>query len=292
MTTTTAPGWAPGLTGRRPRRSEAEIRQRMLKTATGLVGEAGLTVSLEHLSYEVVIQQADVARSAVYRVWPTKEAFFEDLLYELAGSWQGTGAFDSKTLELALSTVADRADSLASPSNRREALLEAARLGAKRNFEALAELPQWRTYVAITATVTSLPDGEFRSRLIAKLQESEARFLDTMADFYAKMAAVLGYKLRPGFNEDFRLLAAIGAAVVEGLSLRQMIAPEIASRTLWIGPFSASEESDWTIAAFGFTAIVDAMIEEDPNFDTKRIPGILADLCDDVSRLSKIQGGE
>jgi AcrR family transcriptional regulator len=245
----------------------------MLETAVELVGESGLTVGLEHLSYEVVIQRADVARSAVYRVWPTKEVFFEDLLLELAApsTWQGTGAFDQATLDLAVATVVDRVDQLSTVVGRREALLEAARLGAKRNFEALAETPHWRTYVALTATVTSLPNSDVKTKLQAKLQESEGRFLVAMAEFYTSMAHMLGYRLKPAFRDDFALLAAMGAAVIEGLGLRQIIAPEIVSKTFQMRAFGGREDVEWTVPALGFTAIVDAMIEPDPDYDASTL---------------------
>ena len=56
----------------------------MLHTATGLIDASGLTVSLDHISFEEVIQQAGVSRSAAYRRWPYKDLFFSDLLKELA----------------------------------------------------------------------------------------------------------------------------------------------------------------------------------------------------------------
>jgi AcrR family transcriptional regulator len=52
----------------------------MLDAAGAMIGRTGLTVSLEHLSFEDVIHQAGVARSAVYRRWPYKDLFFSDLL--------------------------------------------------------------------------------------------------------------------------------------------------------------------------------------------------------------------
>jgi AcrR family transcriptional regulator len=56
----------------------------MLKAAVAMVNRTGLTVSLDHISFEDVIRDADVSRSAVYRRWPYKDLFFSDLVKELA----------------------------------------------------------------------------------------------------------------------------------------------------------------------------------------------------------------
>ena len=48
------------------------------------MSQTGLTVSLDHISFEDVIRDADVSRSAVYRRWPYKDLFFSDLVKELA----------------------------------------------------------------------------------------------------------------------------------------------------------------------------------------------------------------
>ena len=56
----------------------------MLQAAVAMVNRTGLTVSLDHISLEEVIRDADVSRSAVYRRWPYKDLFFSDLVKELA----------------------------------------------------------------------------------------------------------------------------------------------------------------------------------------------------------------
>ena len=76
---------APSGLGRRARRlSDQETERRMLAAAVAMVQRTGLTVSLDHISFEDVIRDADVARSAVYRRWPYKDLFFSDLVKELA----------------------------------------------------------------------------------------------------------------------------------------------------------------------------------------------------------------
>jgi AcrR family transcriptional regulator len=73
-----------GLARRARRLPEDETERRMLRAALAMVNRAGLTVSLEHISFEEVIREADVSRSSAYRRWPHKDLFFSDLVLEVA----------------------------------------------------------------------------------------------------------------------------------------------------------------------------------------------------------------
>jgi AcrR family transcriptional regulator len=73
-----------GLARRERRLSDQETERRMLGAALAVVSRTGLTVSLDHLSFEDIIRDADVSRSAVYRRWPYKDLFFSDLVKQLA----------------------------------------------------------------------------------------------------------------------------------------------------------------------------------------------------------------
>ena len=66
----------------------------MLRAAVAMVHHAGLTVSLDHISFEDVIRDADVSRSAAYRRWPYKDLFFGDLVEELARKARHPGSCD------------------------------------------------------------------------------------------------------------------------------------------------------------------------------------------------------
>ena len=73
-----------GLARRSRRLSDRQTEERMLQAAVAMVHRTGLTVSLDHISLEEVIRDADVSRSAVYRRWPYKDLFFSDLVKQLA----------------------------------------------------------------------------------------------------------------------------------------------------------------------------------------------------------------
>lgn len=74
-------------------------------------------------------------------------------------------------------------------------------------------------------------------------------------------------------------IAAVGAAVVEGLSLRRIIAPAAVEQSFRLTAFEGSAaDQDWSVAALGFTSILSVMLEDDPDFDESRLPEIRTQL--------------
>jgi hypothetical protein len=82
-----------------------------------------------------------------------------------------------------------------------------------------------------------------------------------MAEFYNEMAQVLGLRLRPPFD-DFATLAAVGASVIEGLALRQIMTPSAVERTYTLT--ESQHTGEWSIPALRFLAIVDMIFEAVP----------------------------
>src|SRR6516162_5977794 len=108
----------PSGLGRRARRlSDQETERRMLAAAVAMVHRTGLTVSLDHISFEDVIRDADVARSAVYRRWPYKDLFFSDLVKELAKEAIPPALLDDE-YELIRRVVTEHMDWLDTPELR------------------------------------------------------------------------------------------------------------------------------------------------------------------------------
>jgi len=252
--------------------SERESKERLFQAAEEMISSTGLTVGLDHLRFEDIIQRAGVARSAAYRIFPHKEHFYADLLGRLAGpSWAGTAAWDEETIKVAAATLISHLPDMRTAEDRWRAMLDACRLGAEQNLRSLIASSHWRTYIALNATVMSMPEGGTRSTLAEALRTAEQEFLGRMASFYEALSRALGIRLRAEFGNDFRVPAAAGAAVVEGLGLRNSINPDMVERRF--ERFSAVDETlgDWSLAAIGFTAILTSMIEADPDWDPQNL---------------------
>src|SRR3984885_8325678 len=103
-------GGAQAMTARPERVPAEEYRQRMLDAGRELALEAGAALTIEHLRLEEVIQRARVPRSSVYRMWPYRGEYIDDLLCYLAGAgsfFSDRSLIDPATFSIAAQVVAD-----------------------------------------------------------------------------------------------------------------------------------------------------------------------------------------
>ena len=266
---------------RRRRLSDAETAQRMLRAATEMVGRSGLTVSLDHLSFEDVIREAGVARSAAYRRWPYKDLFFGDLLKELARAVELSSVAGRESEALVRRVIAERLDWLDTPASRRRLLVEVLRLGGEHDFEMLAGSIAWRSYLALHATVQSLPPGELRDEVAAALAESERGFLERVAASWERWAGLLGYRIRPELGISPAVVATLASATLRGLTLMAAVTPEAARQRVTADPFGTGP-AEWSLAALGAASVAATVFEEDPTvtWTEARVAAVRAALSD------------
>lgn len=262
---------APTGLGRRARRlSDRETERRMLDTALAMVNRTGLTVSLDHLSFEDVIREAGVARSAVYRHWPYKDLFFSDLVKELARAAIPAPADNAAMTGLIRQVVDERLDWLATEEGRHSLLVELIRQAAVADFERLYGSTQWRTYLALHATFLSLSGGELRDQVQRTLAESERGFIGRVAAAWREIADLFGYRLRPEANVEYETVATMASAGLRGLIVMALSTPELVTRRVRARPFLAADTADWSLPAFSAAAIATAFLEPDPTVDWTR----------------------
>jgi AcrR family transcriptional regulator len=260
-----------GLARRGRRLSDQETERRMLRTAVDMVHRDGLTVSLDHISLEEVIRDADVSRSAVYRRWPYKDLFFSDLVKELARSATPTIVDD----ELALigRIVAERLDWLGTPGLRHGLVIELIRQLARFDFEALYGSARWRTYLALHATFLSLADGQLRDQIGEALARSERDHRARVARSWELLAGLFGYRLRPELGATFETVAALLDAALRGLILQALSEPELVAHRVTASPAGAAAAEEWSLAALGAAGIALMFLEPDPaiEWDEERL---------------------
>ena len=288
MATEPRAAWRPsgpastGLARRGRRLSDHETGQRMLQAAVAMVHRTGLTVSLDHISFEDVIRDADVSRSAVYRRWPYKDLFFSDLVKELARD-ATPPAIHSDEVNLIQQIVAERLDWLKTAGGRHRLMLELFRQLSLLDFQTLCGSPQWRTYLALHATFMSLAGGELRDEVQAILAQSERDHMAAVARAWERLAALFGYRLRPGAT--FGTLATLLTATMRGLVIMALSLPELSLPELAAtgeagpareNPFGAG--GDWSLAAIGLSSTALAFLEPDPSaeWDDGRLAAVRA----------------
>jgi AcrR family transcriptional regulator len=264
----------------RPERVAAEeVRQRMLDAGRELALEAGAALTIEHLRLEEVIQRARVPRSSVYRLWPYKEQYIDDLLCYLAGpgSWfSGGQAFDPETFAIVEKIIARSRHLLGTMNGRRAVLCEVARLGAGRNYQAFSESLTWRLHMALLATLGSTRAGEARRKIAAALEDGQTRSRQSLVALYEYLKIVLGLRERdPARTVEHMVLA--GGVMIQSFALRNIqVQASVGApgadtvnellNTPIPGPGLDGEPAPWALAAYCYLALFDAFFELDPDW--------------------------
>jgi AcrR family transcriptional regulator len=246
----------------------------MLQAAAAMVHRTGLTVSLDHISLEDVIRDADVSRSAVYRRWPYKDLFFSDLVKELAKD--ATPTIVNDEVELMRRVVAEHLDWLETPELRHSLVIELFRQLALLDFQTIYGSAGWRTYIALHATCMSLADGELRDQVQEALARSEQGRTARVAEAWEQLTGLFGYRLRPELGSTFETMATLLIATLRGLIIMALSAPDIAAHRTRARPFGAAGEDEWSLAAIGLGAVASAFLEPDPaiEWDDERLASV------------------
>ena len=265
----------------RPERVPAEeVRQRMLDAGRDMAMEAGAALTIQHLRLEEVIQRARVPRSSVYRLWPYKESYIEDLLLYLAGAgnwFTGRPVFDLETINVLMTILHDNRELLGSLAGRRALLCEVVRVALARNYEALSESVAWRLHMALAATLGSTGSSEARRKIAAALEEAQRMSRDSLVAMFGFAADVIGLRLRdPDVTVEHVQLA--GGLLVQAMALRnvqvQAAVPDGGQaahvdallNTPLLGPGLDGQLAEWTLAAYAYLGVLDAFTELDPDF--------------------------
>ncbi|HEX6472188.1 MAG TPA: TetR/AcrR family transcriptional regulator [Streptosporangiaceae bacterium] len=264
-----------GLARRSRRLSDQETRDRMLRAAVEMISRTGLTVSLDHISFEDIIRDAGVSRSTVYRHWPYKDLFFSDLVLELARNASPT--IIRAEIRLMKQVLAEHVDWLETPELRHSLILELIRRLAPLDFETVLGSPEWRTYLALHATVSSLTDHKLREEIQAALGQADAAHIARVARAWQQLTDLFGYRLRPELAVTFETFATLLNATMRGLVVTALSSPEVATHQTAARPFGAAETSPWSLPALGIAGVATAFLEPDPDteWDDGRFAAIL-----------------
>jgi AcrR family transcriptional regulator len=244
---------------RTARLSKAEVRARVLDRAIGIIDREGVRMSVSHLRLEDLIRDAGVPRSTVYRVWPSRQDFYDELIAAVPNRTL-SGRLDKNALETGDSYVHRRAPELATAEGRHAVQLEAIAIAVQANYDNTFASVPWRNFIAVAASIDSHEDPTTRSAIEKALRSRQLHFIDNMAKYYEHVFLELGQRLRPSVGADFRQFASVLAAYIEGLCVARLVVPELVT-----GPIRAGGPELHNLAVVGFTALYEAFSEPLPS---------------------------
>lgn len=272
------PGRTSAIGRRRPRLTDEQTEKRMLATAAQALSREGLTVSLDHIRLEDVIREADVSRSTAYRRWPNKDLFLGDLLLELARASEPMAMTGTQEASDAISAeILAHLDLLTSPQGRLQLAAEVLRTVGVADFRRVVTTPQWRTYLALTVSAVSMPEGPLRSQVVETLAASERAFIQGIVRSHRAGHQLLGLRIRPETGLDYTALAQFANAAMRGLVSQVMIRPDLADDEFDGEIFGV--QNRWSLPALVSVAGL-AFLEPDPDitWDQARIEALRARL--------------
>jgi AcrR family transcriptional regulator len=261
-----------------PRQRQA--RERLVETALREIARDGMTVGLEHISLERVIERSGVSRATAYRQWPSKAEFLSEVLVRAVHDTRLDAESPDDVLRIKALMEPDPKEALATTQSRRELVVEALRISVSADFQRVLASSQWRTYLAISATCQGLPQGPLRRDVTAALAETEARFTRRRAEVYARLPQLIGYRLVPPLQEPegFEVMASAAGATMTGLAVRAYSRPDMATETFSGAAFGARRVVEWTVPTYHLVGVVLSFVEPDPDvaWDSRRIQRTLA----------------
>ena len=204
-----------------------------------MINRDGLTVSLDHLSFEDVIRDADVSRSAVYRRWPYKDLFFSDLVKELAKN--ATPTIADEEVALLRQILGEHLDWFDTRELRHSLVVELVRQLALLDFQTIYGSPGWRTYVALHATVASLAPGELRDQVqeaLARSEQTRAPDRDVLGAAERTVRLSATTRARGQLRDHGHFAQCLHA----GLVITALSTPDVASQRVEASPFGAASK--------------------------------------------------
>ncbi|MDN6024977.1 hypothetical protein [Bifidobacterium mongoliense] len=274
---------------RRPRLSDAETEERMLNAGLSFVAEQGLSLSLEHVQMEELIQAAGVSRTSSYRRWPTKSLFAADLLIRIAQATDLSGDVPGlpEALESIPSTLLAR---LGTPQGRRDATVEVLRIVMGTDFTAMLASTEWRAYIALRAAYIGVLDGELRTRVARALSETERRFTKRRSQTFHALAKLLGYRLRDPATTTWEQISLTLNAVATGMLIHAYSDPAAVTDTTERTAFGSTYPAKWSPATHAEAGVILSEWEPDPDIEwsPERITTLRARLTDATSTLNSI----
>ncbi len=223
----------------------------MIEAGLEMLQAHGVTLGLDQLTLEAACIKKDIARSSSHAAWAIDDRFSpqEKFQREVVKSWlfdrEGTLFADA-----AANAVAALFESGYKPTAQ-----DIIRAGATAALEAgmkSAELGDGdflSTDLALRYAIASQPHAERDPEMLEWLSAGErANRQSRVEDTYKPFGKTIGYEPRAEFGDQaFEIYSILVASLVEGMSLRSVLLPEID----FVGPIMGTEKDRVPVNVLG-----------------------------------------
>src|SRR5690606_9252746 len=143
-----------------------------------------------------------------------------------------------------------------------------------------------RTYLALHATLLSLPDGDLPQQVHELLSNSEQEQIAGLAGFFEQVSILVGCRLRQGMG-SFADVARLITAAIRGMVVMAPANPALSTHRVHANPFGAPKAAAWSQPALAMASIVTAFLEPDPavEFDDARMASTRDALANETTDL-------
>ncbi|MGZ4694188.1 MAG: hypothetical protein ACXWBN_16860 [Acidimicrobiales bacterium] len=251
-----------------------ELRDLLLREGVALLLEEGVQVGLGSVTFPRVFERVEastgrrVTAASVYeRLWASQSDFQWEVLAVLV---EDASTLDDRTrnrVRRILST-ADRS----SEAGRLGCLRELCQVVVQQHVLEGSRRHHYRIVLAAVAAVSASevdrgrPEGapEGVDRVRQALRDYVERETEQLLDLYMEIGGSLGLRTRAPL--ELRQFALAVGALGEGIALRLKYFPEYAQPIAVPSSPDRDEDEMWSLAGFGVEALVNAMIEVDPDW--------------------------
>jgi len=250
----------------RPRRSAEETRSVLVAEGLRQLELVGMDFGVEHVTLESACAITNVPRSSSHAAWAIDDDYAPQALFQrtVLRAWlmNREGETFSSAAEKALAQAFEqRGDTMSRHEIMRIAIQAALAIGLLPNEHGEGS-GLLSTDMAIKHTLASQPGDARDPEIVDWVRQSEIRNRAArIEDSYRPLAELLGLEPRaPYGDEAFGHLAVAIAALVEGITMRELVTPELQLAHTSIRP-AGDTDVPATLLGVCVEALVDKFFE-------------------------------
>jgi hypothetical protein len=273
-----------GFTGME-RLARSDLRELLLDNGVALLLHDGITCGFDQLTFARVFQRVEdetgrrVTRASVYdRLWGNQEEFQWEVLARLI---EQAGSFDQRTRRR-IQRILDEADRT-TLDGRRTAVRSLCQLAVQQSVIEASRRQEYRLVMAAVGYIASTEqagpaepagDGEPEPPHVRRVREALRTYLERETDLYLEVYNQIGAELglRTRAPLELRQFALAIGALSDGIAMRLTYFPEYAAEVS-VPPGPGDDGSGtWSLAGIGVDALVQSMLELDPDWSPPAPP--------------------